>query len=145
VVVVVVAVSSLDPQAANDRAIKETPPARAAFAFFFSQARTNFSEIVSCFVEASIPFRNAPVEIIFMFLLHTKLLTDSRRDYSHLRKTKIALFSKVKIPQAFVKHLSNKMCCKAASSLPTSITYTGDVTRNMAFIKQFMIAGGYFI
>ena len=32
----VVAVSSSDPQAANDKAIKETPPAFAAFAFFFS-------------------------------------------------------------------------------------------------------------
>jgi hypothetical protein len=41
VLVVVVAVSSL-PQAANDRAIRETPPARAAFAFFFSQTAANF-------------------------------------------------------------------------------------------------------
>jgi hypothetical protein len=59
------------PHAANDRAIKETPPARAAFAFFFSQTAANFSAVVRL-SEASISFRNAPVEIMFIFLLHTK-------------------------------------------------------------------------
>jgi hypothetical protein len=48
----VVVVLSSDPQAANDRAIKETPPARAAFAFFFSQTATNFSAKVCCLIEA---------------------------------------------------------------------------------------------
>ena len=43
VVSVVVVLESEDPQAANDRAIKDTPPARAAFAFFFSQTAANFS------------------------------------------------------------------------------------------------------
>ena len=52
--VVVVLESSEDPQAANDRAIKDTPPARAAFAFFFSQTAANFSANVSCLLEASI-------------------------------------------------------------------------------------------
>jgi len=52
VVVVVVVLS--DPQAANDRAIKETPPARAAFAFFFSQTVANFLANVDCLLEASI-------------------------------------------------------------------------------------------
>ena len=66
VVVVVVVVSSL-PQAANDRAIRETPPARAAFAFFFSQTAANFFANEGCLLEASISVRNAPVEIIFMF------------------------------------------------------------------------------
>ena len=46
--------SSSEPQAANDRAIRETPPARAAFAFFFSQTAANFSANVGCLLEASI-------------------------------------------------------------------------------------------
>jgi hypothetical protein len=51
-VVVVVVLS--DPQAANDRAIRDTPPARAAFAFFYSQTAVNFSVKVGCLLEASI-------------------------------------------------------------------------------------------
>jgi len=54
VVVSVVVVVLSEPQAANDRAIKETPPARAAFAFFFSQTAANFSASLDCLVEASI-------------------------------------------------------------------------------------------
>jgi hypothetical protein len=115
VVAVAVVVASSDPHAASDRAIKETPPARAALAFFFSHTPANFSARVACLVEASISGRNVPVEIMFIFLLHTKLLAYYRQDYSNLKKPKIALFSKVKIPQSIVKHLSNKMCCKAAS------------------------------
>jgi hypothetical protein len=42
VVVVAVVVVESDPQAASDRAISDTPPARAAFAFFFSQTAANF-------------------------------------------------------------------------------------------------------
>jgi hypothetical protein len=67
VVVAVVVVASSEPQAASDRAIKETPPALAAFAFFFSQTRANFLEIVAGSSEAPISGRNAPVEIMFMF------------------------------------------------------------------------------
>jgi hypothetical protein len=42
VLVAVVVAASSEPQAANDRAIRDTPPARAAFAFFFSQTVANF-------------------------------------------------------------------------------------------------------
>jgi hypothetical protein len=59
-------VSSLDPQAASERAIKETPPALAVFEFFFSQAETSFDTSVSCLLEASISVRNAPVDIMFI-------------------------------------------------------------------------------
>jgi hypothetical protein len=55
-----------DPQAASERAMSEIPPARATFAFFFSQDETNFDTSVSFFVEASISIGNAPVEIIFI-------------------------------------------------------------------------------
>jgi hypothetical protein len=50
--VVAVVVASSDPQAANDRAISDTPPTRAAFAFFFSQTAANFSAVEGCFLEA---------------------------------------------------------------------------------------------
>jgi hypothetical protein len=66
-VVAVVVVLDDPPQAANDRAISETPPARVAFAFFFYQTSANFSAFVDCLMEASISFRNAPVEIMFIF------------------------------------------------------------------------------
>jgi hypothetical protein len=59
--------SSLDPHAASDRAIKETPPALADLVFFFSQAVTSLLTSVSCLPEASISFRNAPVDIMFIF------------------------------------------------------------------------------
>jgi hypothetical protein len=48
------AVSSLLPQAASDKAIKDMPPARAIFAFFFSHADTSFVTRASCFFEESI-------------------------------------------------------------------------------------------
>jgi hypothetical protein len=60
-------VSSLDPHAANDRAIRETPPARAVFEFFCSQAVTSlFTSELFCLSEAFISLRNAPVVIMFI-------------------------------------------------------------------------------
>ena len=45
-------VSSLPPQAARERAIKEAPPARAAFVFFFSQVAVSFFTSSLCLLEA---------------------------------------------------------------------------------------------
>jgi len=62
--VVVVVVLEEPPQAASDRAISDTPPARAAFAFFFSQTAANFSATVGCLLEASIPRRGSGGQVV---------------------------------------------------------------------------------
>jgi hypothetical protein len=55
------------------------------------------------------------------------------RLYAISQKPKIASNSKVKILTTFVKHLSDEMCCKPASSLPNyviTIAFTAKVLRN---------------
>jgi hypothetical protein len=64
-------VLSSPPQAAKDNAINDAPPARAVLEFFFSQAAVSFFTSSLCLVEASVSGRNAPVEIMFILLLHT--------------------------------------------------------------------------
>ena len=59
-------VVSSSPQAAKEIAISDTPPARATFEFFFSQAETSLFNAVFSLLEASTSVRNAPVEIIFI-------------------------------------------------------------------------------
>ena len=53
-------------------------------------------------MDASISSRNAPVEIIFMFFAPYKYTADYRLVFDNPRKTKIVLFSKVKIHHGFV-------------------------------------------
>jgi hypothetical protein len=80
-------VVSSPPHAASERAINETPPARAALLFFFYQAVTSLLTNFYCLSEASIPFRNAPVEIMFIFFAPYKTIGAFTPGYSQLYKT----------------------------------------------------------
>ena len=116
VVVVVEDVVVLDePHAANDRAIRDTPPARAAFAFFFSQTAANFSAVEGCLLEASISFRNAPVEIMFIFFAPYKYKAHCAQIFGTPNKKRFRDTGKVKISTNNCQTLSVINCCIRAS------------------------------
>jgi hypothetical protein len=104
-----------DPQAASDRAIKDTPPARAAFAFFFSHSAANFSAAVWGSFEASISFRNAPVEIMFIFFAPYKFKAHYAQIFGTPNKKRFRDTGKVKISANNCQTLSVHNCCIHAS------------------------------
>ena len=77
-------VSSAPPHAASDKAIKDTPPARAALEFLFSHAAVNVFNNSACVFVSSALLTKGAVEI--MFILYSSLNSTDFRLNDILRK-----------------------------------------------------------